>query len=958
MKKSSLLVLAVGAILALASCNPKTTGSSTPTSSTPSSSSTPDSSTPASSSETTIAITDLTVDASVSIKLGATAQLTVTITPDNATDKGFTCDVDNTAVCTVSNTGLITSVGAGTATVTVTSKGKKADGTTISKTVAVTVVEEVVAIKDITQKGSYCVKGKVVSMGSKGFFVDDGTGAIQFYDSKWTSDNTKGIAIGDYVKVKGDVSLQYQLLQFSYKSTIEKLTETAPTLATPAALTEAMLTATKTATTITPDKVVPVTFTAVTKETTYTNTDGTTGRYFHWTLSEDTAAIHLVFTSGYVLDSYNLALGQKYEITGYLAGYNTKYSYVNFVASTVTLVHDVATSVSITSVGDATSVRVDETLQLTAAVLPSTAVQTVTWTSSDTGVATVVDGLVTGLAVGQVVITATSTTEGITGTFNLTVAEKAKDPVTSVSVDPTTVSLKVGATQAITATVLPATANQNVVWTSSDDTVATVTSVGGVDTITAVKIGTATITATSSTDATKLASCVVTVRGDMISDITAAGTYDVKGVVGAINTVGFVLRDETAGIYVFQNAVPTVKVGDYVEVSGAVEVYNKSFQFAKTSTVTALTGTAPTLPNATALTSAIADEWKSGTNEVADNKLYTWDTVASYSGAYLMLNLAGSSTTIEPIKMDSSSFSFISGNTYTVSAYFIGYSSYGYAQVLLATESHNWPAATAVAITAAGNATSVTAGETLQLSATMTPANADHTLTWASSDDTVATVSAAGLVSGVKAGAVTITATSTTAGIKGTIALTVTAALNETAALTMDATSATGFTTASPYSFSTGYTAAQTFAYGGRDFAGYALGNQLANGYLRLGAKKYLTAMFGTDTKIAGVLQASTSFSDALSSVEVVVKAVKEFTSLQLLVYSVAPVKADGTTKETATPIDTVTYTSGVGTAKFKPTSGTTWAANSYYRLVVNKSSVASNGGVDITAITFNKLAA
>lgn len=80
---------------------------------------------------------------------------------------------------------------------------------------------------------------------------------------------------------------------------------------------------------------------------------------------------------------------------------------------------------------------------------------------------------------------------------------------------------------------------------------------------------------------------------------------------------------------------------------------------------------------------------------------------------------------------------------------------------------------TAVTVAAAGDATSVEVGATLKLTATVTPATAKQTVTWETSDAAVATVSDAGLVSGVAAGNVTITAKSVKDGVVGTIALTV-----------------------------------------------------------------------------------------------------------------------------------------------------------------------------------------
>lgn len=59
---------------------------------------------------------------SASIAVGATQQLTKTITPANATNQNVTWSSSNTAVATVNSSGLVTAVAAGTATITVTTQ--------------------------------------------------------------------------------------------------------------------------------------------------------------------------------------------------------------------------------------------------------------------------------------------------------------------------------------------------------------------------------------------------------------------------------------------------------------------------------------------------------------------------------------------------------------------------------------------------------------------------------------------------------------------------------------------------------------------------------------------------------------------------------------------------------------------------------------------------------------------
>ncbi len=81
--------------------------------------------------------------------------------------------------------------------------------------------------------------------------------------------------------------------------------------------------------------------------------------------------------------------------------------------------------IMISAVGSATSVAVGATLQLGATVLPSGAPQGVTWTSSDVNKASVSPtGLVSGVAVGDVIITATSTEKAtVSETYGIAVTE-------------------------------------------------------------------------------------------------------------------------------------------------------------------------------------------------------------------------------------------------------------------------------------------------------------------------------------------------------------------------------------------------------------------------------------------------------------------------------------------------------------------------------------------------------
>ena len=141
---------------------------------------------------------------------------------------------------------------------------------------------------------------------------------------------------------------------------------------------------------------------------------------------------------------------------------------------------------------------------LTATLSPDNATDDVTWHSDAPDICEVsADGRVTAKAAGHATITATA--GGVSTSCNVTVAV----PVTSLSLDKDTLRLAVGASDTLTASVLPEDATDKaIIWTSSDPAVATVDENGVVK---AIAKGTATITATAADDRDVEAACTVTV---------------------------------------------------------------------------------------------------------------------------------------------------------------------------------------------------------------------------------------------------------------------------------------------------------------------------------------------------------------------------------------------------------------------------------------------------------------
>jgi uncharacterized protein YjdB len=165
---------------------------------------------------------------------------------------------------------------------------------------------------------------------------------------------------------------------------------------------------------------------------------------------------------------------------------------------------------------------------LTATITPTNATnKTVTWSTSNTAIATVSGGEITAVAKGTAVITATTADGGKTATCSVTVSDTAV-AVTGVSLNKSSTTIIAGETETLTATITPSGAtNQNVTWSSSNTAVATVS--GG--TVTAKATGTATITVTTA-DGNKNATCAVTVTSLTIS-VTIRGTLGVGNVLQA-----------------------------------------------------------------------------------------------------------------------------------------------------------------------------------------------------------------------------------------------------------------------------------------------------------------------------------------------------------------------------------------------------------------------------------------
>lgn len=273
-------------------------------------------------------------------------------------------------------------------------------------------------------------------------------------------------------------------------------------------------------------------------------------------------------------------MGVLVKVTGNLTPYFTPHPGLK----NPTRMEKVVTEVKVTGVSlDKTSVElaVGETLTLVATVQPADATnKNVTWASDHPEVVSVDNGKVTAVAAGTATVTVTTVDGGYTASCTVVVKPVDETPVavTGVSLDQDAITLEVGKSATLVATVEPPNAaNKTVTWTSSDDTICTVDSSGKV---TGVAEGTATITVTT-VEGNYSASCQVTVVAapePTILSIAEARTktlgevVTVQGVVTFVDGKNYYIQDDTAAIDIYGSGW-SARQGDMLLATGTLAEY-------------------------------------------------------------------------------------------------------------------------------------------------------------------------------------------------------------------------------------------------------------------------------------------------------------------------------------------------------------------------------------------------
>lgn len=392
---------------------------------------------------------------------------------------------------------------------------------------------------------------------------------------------------------------------------------------------------------------------------------------------------------------------------------------------------------------------VGETAKLTATMTPEDAIDILEWDSTGSSIASVSqDGTVTAVAEGTAKITV-RTENGATDSCTVTVSP-APVPVTGLSISNTELQLKKGATFQLSASVQPADATfeGTIVWTSSDDTLASVSESG---LVTAISEGPVTITASITVEEQVFTDeCKVTVLGDaasIVESITIDGEDKLSLEIGGTQQLTYSVSPE--------DAVTTVTWSSSNEAVATVT----------NDTVNAV-GVGNAIITVTAVNGGKSDRVTVTVTPIEVTRITLSETaVEVFIGASVELT-----ATIEPedatdkrISWSSSDNSIASVDDGRVTTRGIGTATITARSV--SNEEINASCTIKVkevpveSIELDRNKLELVIDENTRLTATVLPANAtDKTVTWTSSDDGIASVED-GIVTALAGGEACITAT-------------------------------------------------------------------------------------------------------------------------------------------------------------------------------------------------------
>ena len=232
---------------------------------------------------------------------------------------------------------------------------------------------------------------------------------------------------------------------------------------------------------------------------------------------------------------------------------------------------------------------------LVASITPTNFTDEVAWKSSNTSVATVTDaGVVKAVGIGECTISF------VAGNVKATCKVSVVQPVTSISLNKTSLSLDAGTNYTLTATVNPSNAaNKTIVWSSDNENVATVDQNG---VVTALSKGTATITVAAQDGSGVTKNCKVTVLNNLyvvssVEELESTHPY----ATNANDIWQYSIPGATALEVTFDTETSVEEGSDYIYV------YSEDGTLIGTYTGTELAGQTITVPGDTVRIKLVSD---------------------------------------------------------------------------------------------------------------------------------------------------------------------------------------------------------------------------------------------------------------------------------------------------------------------------------------------------------------
>ncbi len=410
------------------------------------------------------------------------------------------------------------------------------------------------------------------------------------------------------------------------------------------------------------------------------------------------------------------------------------------------------------------TLEAEQSEQLSATITPANATnKEVIWTvqsQSTSNVATVSStGLVTGNNVGTAVIRATSVADSNKYAECTVTVKPTVIPVTGISLNKTTAFLEEGQSEQLSATITPANAtNKEVIWTVQSQSTSNVATVSSTGLVTGNNVGTAVIRATSAADPSKYVECTVTVKPTEALVTNTLLSEGFEGTGGSIPT-GWAIAENSAAKWIIVSSGTNPDPG--APKSGSM--------MAKFNSDSAPMYTYARLYTTSGLAIGSTGNYKLNFWMYHDTKYlgYTdriqvqvttgggsnWNNVGSE------INRNDGSTGWKMHTVDLDEFR----NTADLRIAFLAYSGNGN-DMYLDDISVTCTSAESIGISLNKTEMTLEEGQSEQLSATITPANATNKeVIWtvqSQSTSNVATVSSTGLVTGTNVGTAVIRATS------------------------------------------------------------------------------------------------------------------------------------------------------------------------------------------------------